>query len=347
MQVPPGPFPQHAAIIGGAHARMLDAIRRQPGVTAAAVTSALPFTGTQTERPEEPLVIRGQTDKEVVAPLSGSDVTPDYFRAMGIPLRRGRLFDESDTHGAPQVVVINERGARTLWPNMDPLGQEIVWGVPSAVNGYSRVVGIVADVRHQSAERDNGIELYYPMAQFPVRQGYYVVRVAGDPHAMVDTIRRTIETSDPTMAVAEVKSMDQRVDESLWQRRLWSALFAGFALFALVLAAVGLYGVMSHGVAQRTRELGIRMALGDRPTRMGGMLVREGMTLVLGGAVIGTVAALGAGRLIARLLYGVPPHDPRTFVAVALVLIAAALVAIIIPVRRASRIDPIVALRTE
>ncbi|MGH9239557.1 MAG: FtsX-like permease family protein, partial [Vicinamibacterales bacterium] len=347
MQVPPVPFPQHAAVVSGAHARTLDGIRRQPGVIAAAVTSALPFTGSQTERPTEPLVVRGQTDSEVVAPLSGSDVTPDYFRAMGIPLRRGRLFDESDTQGAPHVVVINERGARTLWPDKDPLGQEIVWGVPSSVNPYSRIVGIVADVRHQSAERDNGVELYYPVAQFPVRHGYYVVRVAGDPRAMADAIRRTIETSVKTMAVAEVKSMDQRVGESLWQRRLWGVLFGGFAALALLLAAVGLYGVMSHGVAQRTRELGIRMALGDRPARMSGMLVREGMTLVLGGAVIGAVAALGAGSFIARLLYGVPPHDPRTFLAVALVLVAAALVAIVIPARRAAHIDPIVSLRTE
>ena len=347
MDAPPGPVPQHAAIVGGAHARMLDVIRRQPGVTAAAVTSALPFTGTQTERPEEPLVLRGQVNAEVVAPLSGADVSPDYFRAMGIQLRRGRLFDESDALGAPHVVVINERAARTLWPARDALGQEMVWGVPSAVNPYARVVGIVADVRHQAAERDNGIELYYPLAQFPVRQGHYVVRVAGDPHAMADTIRRTIETSDKTMAVAEVKSMDQQVDESLWQRRLWGALFAGFGALALLVAAVGLYGTISYTVAQRTRELGIRVALGDRPARMGGMIVREGMTLVAGGVAIGIVAALGAGRLIAGLLHGVPAHDPFTLAAVALVIFAAGLVALVMPARRASRIDPLVALRTD
>lgn len=346
MHVPPGPFPQHAEIVRGAHARMLDAIRRQPGVTAVAFTSALPFTGTQTERPEEPLVIRGQADKEVVAPLSGSDVSPGYFRAMGIPLRRGRLFDESDTREAPYVVVINERGARTLWPDRDPLGQEIVWGVPSAVNPYARVVGIVADLHHQAAERDNGIELYYPLAQFPMRQGYVVVRVGVDPHAMADTIRQTIET-DPTMAVAEVKSMDQRIDESLWQRRLWGVLFAGFASLALLVAAVGLYGTVSHSVAQRTRELGIRVALGDRPTRMGAMIVREGMMLVVSGVAIGIVGALGAGRLITGLLHGVPAHDPGTIAAVALVLFAAGLAALVIPARRASRVDPIVALRAD
>ena len=266
---------------------------------------------------------------------------------MGIPLRRGRLLEESDVLGAPHVVVINERAARTLWPDREALGQEIVWGVPSEVNGYARVVGIVADVRHQAAERDNGIELYYPLAQFPVRQGYFVVRVAGDPHVMADTIRRTIQTSDPMMAVAEVKSMAQRMDESLWQHRLWSVMFAGFASLALLVAVVGLYGIVSHGVAQRTRELGIRVALGDRPARMGGMIVREGMTLVVGGVAIGIVGALGAGRLLAGLLHDVPPHDPGTLAAVAVVLFAAGLVAIVLPARRAARVDPIVALRAD
>jgi ABC-type antimicrobial peptide transport system permease subunit len=141
--------------------------------------------------------------------------------------------------------------------------------------------------------------------------------------------------------------MDQRIDESLWQRRLWGVLFAGFASLALLVAAVGLYGTVSHSVAQRTRELGIRVALGDRPTRMGAMIVREGMMLVVSGVAIGIVGALGAGRLITGLLHGVPAHDPGTIAAVALVLFAAGLAALVIPARRASRVDPIVALRAD
>jgi ABC-type antimicrobial peptide transport system permease subunit len=209
------------------------------------------------------------------------------------------------------------------------------------------VVGVVADVRHQSAERDDGIELYYPVTQWLVSGGYYVVRVNGDPDAMAATIRRTIERSERTLAVAEVKTMAQRVDESLWQRRLWGVLFSGFALLALALAAVGLYGVMSHTVAQRTREIGIRMALGDRPLRIGRMVVHEGMNLVALGLVVGGVAALGGARLIAGLLFGVPPHDAITFATVVVVLIAAALAAIVIPAYRAARVDPIVSLRSE
>jgi putative ABC transport system permease protein len=164
---------------------------------------------------------------------------------------------------------------------------------------------------------------------------------------MAATIRRTIESSERTLAVGDVKTMERRVDESLWQRRLWGVLFTGFAVLALALAAVGLYGVMSHTVAQRTREIGIRMALGDLPLRTGRTVVREGMRLVAVGLVVGGVAALGAGRLIAGLLFGVPPHDAATFATVIAVLVATALAAIVIPAYRAARVDPIVALRTD
>jgi ABC-type antimicrobial peptide transport system permease subunit len=174
-----------------------------------------------------------------------------------------------------------------------------------------------------------------------------VVRVNGDTDAMAGTIRRTIETSEPTLAVAAVKTMERRVDESLWQRRLWGVLFSGFAVLALALAAVGLYGVTSYTVTQRTREIGIRMALGDRPLRMGRTVVREGMNLVGVGLVVGAVAAFGAGRLIEGLLFGVRPHDLVTFVTVVAVLTAAALAAIVIPAYRAAHVEPIVALRTE
>jgi predicted permease len=336
-----------AAVMSAMHERVLDAIDALPGVTAAAISNTLPFTGVQVDRRQDTLLVRDRADTKVLAPLAGADVSRDYFRAMGIRLVRGRLFDRSDTTASQLVVIINERGARMLWPDRDPIGQEVIWGAPSATNTYCRVVGVVADVRHQSAERDNGIELYYPVTQWLVSGGYYVVRVSGDPDAMAATIRRTIETSEPTLAVAEVKTMAQRVDDSLWQQRLWGVLFSGFALLALALAAVGLYGVMSHTVAQRTREIGIRMALGDRPLRMGRMVVREGMNLVAIGLVVGGVAAFGAGRLIGGLLFGVAPHDAITFATVVVVLIGAALAAIVIPAYRAARVDPIVAMRSE
>jgi predicted permease len=316
-------------------------------VTTAAITNTLPFTGTQVDRRQDTLIARDRPDAKVLAPLAGADVSPDYFRAMGIRLVRGRFFDRSDTTDSQLVVLINERGARMLWPDRDPIGQEVIWGAPSATNTYCRVVGVVADVRHQSAERENGIELYYPLSQWPVSGGYYVVRVSGDPDAMAATIRRTIESAERTLAVADVKTMERRVDESLWQRRLWGVLFTGFAVLALALAAVGLYGVMSHTVAQRTREIGIRMALGDLPLRTGRTVVREGMRLVAVGLVVGGVAALGAGQLIAGLLFGVPPHDAATFATVIAVLVATALAAIVIPAYRAARVDPIVALRTD
>jgi predicted permease len=338
---------QTAAAMSAMHDRVLDALHGLPGVTRAAITNTLPFTGTQVDRRQDTLIARDRPDAKVLAPLAGADVSPDYFRAMGIRLVRGRFFDRSDTTDSQLVVLINERGARMLWPDRDPIGQEVIWGAPSATNTYCRVVGVVADVRHQSAERENGIELYYPLTQWPVSGGYYVVRVSDDPDAMAATIRQTIESAERTLAVADVKTMEQRVDESLWQRRLWGVLFSGFAAMALALAAVGLYGVMSHTVAQRTREIGIRMALGDRPLRMGRAIVHDGMRLVAVGLLLGALAAFGAGRMIAGLLFGVPPHDAVTFVTVTIVLIVTAFTAIVIPAYRAARVDPIVALRSD
>ena len=338
---------QSAATLSLLHERILESLRALPGVTAVAVTNSLPFTGTQQERRQDTLVVRRRADTKIVAPLTGADVSADYFRAMEIPLRRGRLFNHFDTSESALVAIINERGARILFPEDDPLGQEVLWGVALDSNIYCRIVGVVADVRHQAAERDNGIELYFPMTQWPVPRGYYVLRVSGDSEAMAAMIRRTIEAAEPTMAIAEVKTMDRRIDESLWQRRLWGVLFTAFAFLSLLLAAVGLYAVMSHAVAQRTREIGIRLALGGRPLELGWIVIREGMALVAVGVVAGALAALMAGRAIATLLHDVPAHDPATFVIVTAVLTVSGLAAVILPAQRAARVDPIITLKQE
>jgi putative ABC transport system permease protein len=213
-------------------------------------------------------------------------------------------------------------------------------GPESPVNPYVRIIGIVGNVRQQAAESENGIEIYYPNTQWPVANSYYVVRTSIDPDRMSDAIRRTIESAEPNASVAEVKTMKRRIDESLWQRRLW---FTAFAALALVLAAVGLYGVMSHAVAERTREIGIRIALGAAPAGVCRMVLREAVALVSIGLAVGTATALAIGRFIAGPLHGVPPHDPKTFPFVGAILSFAAAAAAWVPAHRASRVDPLVA----
>jgi putative ABC transport system permease protein len=338
-----------SAVLGPMHLRVLDHLRRIPGVASAAVTNTLPFTGTQVDRGRTTLSIRGRSQEEtkISAPYTGGDVSPDYFRTMRIRLLRGRLFEDSDTATSPFVMVINERAARLLSPNRDPIGQELLWGSLSPANPYCRIVGIVENVRHQAAESEDGIEFYYPITQWPISNSYYVVRTDGDPEALAATVRRTIESAEPTVAVTVVKTMERRIDESLWQERLWGVMFSVFAALAVLLAAVGLYGLMAHAVAQRTREIGIRIALGARQASVGRMIVGEALTLVGAGVVVGAVAALAASRVIRGLLHGVPPHDPATYFVVGGVLCVTGLAAAWIPALRATRVDPIRALRSE
>jgi putative ABC transport system permease protein len=338
---------QTAALLTAAHERMIAALEAIPGVATAAVTNGLPFTGTQTERGQGSFAIRGRIDLKTMVPYAGSDVSGGYFRTMEIPLLRGRLFDTSDTPASPMVAIVNERAARLLWPGVDPIGQEILWGPESPANPYCRIVGIVGNVRHQAGETENGIEIYYPSTQWPIANRYYVVRTIGDPDALTDAIRRTIEATERNATVAEVKSMARRIDDSLWQHRLWGVMFGAFAILALTLAAVGLYGVLSHSVGQRTQEIGIRLALGAAPSGVGGMVVREAMALCAIGLVLGLLAAWAVGQVVSGLLFRVPAHDPVTFAAVAGILCAAAAAAAWVPAWRASRVDPIVALRKE
>ncbi|MCI0365990.1 MAG: FtsX-like permease family protein, partial [Phycisphaerales bacterium] len=263
------------------------------------------------------------------------------------PLVKGRLFNDSDTASSPFVAVINERGAKMLWPNQNPIGQEILWGQLSPTNPYCRAVGVVGNVKLFAAEGDNGVELYYPVTQWPVMNSYYVIHTQGDPESFVPILRSTIQNTDRTAAIDYVKTMERTIDESLWQRRLWSVLFGVFAALALFLAGVGLYGVMSYTVGQRTREIGIRMALGAQRRGVLGMVLRNGMLLVVTGMIAGLGLALALSRLIVALLFGVPAFDPTTYATVAGVLGLVALAACSLPALRASRVDPLVALRED
>lgn len=345
----PGSRQESAAALTNTHQRVLDALRALPGVRSAAVTNSLPYTATATGRTQADIFVQGRSaDEKTVVGIAGADVSADYFQVMGIPLVRGRLFTPSDTNTSEPVVIVSERAARVFWPDQDPIGRMVSWGNPTPqANPWTRVVGIVGDIRHYAAEGDTGVEFYYPITQWPVATSYYVVRTATDPDPMLDTIRRTILSMEGSAAITSVKTMERTVTESLWQRRLWGTLFAAFAGLSLLLAAVGIYGVISYAVAQRTRELGVRLALGARPAELQRLVVREGMILCGIGALVGSAVALGLGQAASSLLFDVTPYDVPTYAVVLGAIGLTGLAACWIPALRASRVDPTTALRFE
>lgn len=340
---------ESAAALGNIHTRVLDALRALPGVRSAAVTNYLPYTGTSTERIQADIFVKGRAeqDTKTLAPIAGADVSADYFATLRIPLIRGRLFEARDTVRSEPVIVISERAARLFWPNQDPIGQSIAWGQPTEANPWTRVIGIVGNVKRHAAEGEVGVEFYYASTQWPIATSYYVVRTDDDPEALLDTIRRTILSTEPGAAVASVKTVERTMTESLWQRRLWGVLFTGFAALALMLAAVGVYGVISYAVTERTREMGVRMALGAAPAAVRRLVVREGLTLGAVGAALGLVGSWALGRFASSLLFDVSAHDVQTYAVVLAVIVTTVIVACWLPALRASSVDPTVALRAE
>jgi putative ABC transport system permease protein len=331
------------------HERVLAQLRVLPGVTGVGASNKLPYSRLQTERNKSELVIKGRRSDETrhQVALVGSDVSPGYMETMQIPLVRGRLFDARDTKDSPMVLIISERVAQALFPDRDPIGQEILWGPLTAENPYCKVIGVVSNIRHQAGEDEKGMEIYYPYTQWPVTNVYYIIRTEGDPIPLVQSVQQKISQADSKAAIIFIKTMEQLIGETLWQRRLWGVMFAVFALLALVLAAVGIYGVLAYSVTQRTREIGVRMALGANTGEVLRMVLAQGLKLALSGIAIGLVAALVLSRLIGSLLYGVKASDPLTYTGVAVLLVIVALLACWFPARRAAKTDPLAALRHE
>ncbi|HXZ19125.1 MAG TPA: ABC transporter permease [Candidatus Acidoferrales bacterium] len=280
-------------------------------------------------------------------------VTPGYFAAMGVPLIGGRLFNEFDTADSPPVVLINQTMARRYWPGEDPIGKHI--GVQFIVSYSSpggppvscEIVGIVGDTRQWGPEDRPGAEFFQPHTQVPTGSMAFVVRAAGDPNLQVNTIKRAIWAVDPKLTFYQVQTLTGLRDGFLTNRRLSLDLLAGFAAFAFALAAIGIYGVISYSTAQRTQEIGIRLALGAQRTNVLALILASGMRLVLAGVIAGCLLSLALTRLTAKLLYGVGPADPWTFSSVAAVLLMVAFAACYLPARRATRVDPLIALRYE
>lgn len=286
-------------------------------------------------------------------------VTPEYFKVFRIPLISGRAFNDQDSGGAASVVIINEAMSKQYWPKHDALGSQIVIGKgvgPEFEEGPRQVVGIVGDVRAGGLDHPAFPTMYVPFAQ--VNNGVialnnriapviWVVRTRMQPFSLSQEIQRKLRDASGGLPVGNVRSMEQVTGDSLAQSDFNTTLLTIFAGVALLLAAIGIYGLMAYSVQQRTQEIGIRMALGASPQKVRGMVVRQGMLLAGIGVVIGVGAALGLTRLMSGMIYGVKTWDPTTFVAVVVVLSGVSLLATYVPARRASRVDPMVSLRYE
>jgi putative ABC transport system permease protein len=270
-------------------------------------------------------------------------ISHDYFNAMGISLLKGRQFTEHETREPAKTVIINESFARTYFPNEDPLGKGLIidMGEPRTCE----IIGVTRDIRQFSLEFDASPTMYLPS----INTGWpnLVVRTTGDPLAMTTAIRSAVQSIDRDQPLANVRSMEQILASSVAEPRFRTTLLSAFAMLALALAGVGIYGVMSYSVARRTHEIGIRMALGARPNDTLKLVVGHGMALSLIGVTVGLAGAFGLTRLLSSLLFGISATDPFTFGGIALLLIGVAGVACYIPARRATKVDPMQALRCE
>jgi putative ABC transport system permease protein len=272
-------------------------------------------------------------------------VTPDYFKAMGIPLRQGRLFDDHDRKDATRVIVINEAMAQRLFPDEDPIGKRITFG--SKNPDWYEIVGIVGDTKQYGLDQATTLQTYEPFTQQTFPYMTLVVRTTGDPASFTPAIRGQVLSIDKDQPISGVQTLDHLLSTSIAQQQFSMLLLGIFAVVALVLAAVGIYGVLSYAVTQRTHEIGIRMALGAGRRDVLRLVVGHGMLLTLIGVVAGLAAAFALTRLMTTMLYGVSATDPLTFGVIALLLVTIALVACWIPARRATRVDPMIALRYE
>jgi putative ABC transport system permease protein len=341
-------FPDDAAVVAF-YDRLLKRIEELPGVERAGATRLLPLTG---EIGDWSIRIEGRVQSHHDNPNGDWQVvTPGYLEAMGIPLVRGRYLSPDDHAGAPIAVVINEAMASAYWPGEDALGKRFAMGQPGAP--WSTVVGIVRNVRHNAIVEETRSEMYHAHAQFPERAGFapramtLTISTRAEPLALVAPIRTVVRAQSANLAISDVQTMQTVVDDAFSQPRFLAGLLLMFALVALLLGAVGIYGVIAYGVAQRRGEIGIRMALGASAGSVVGMIVRSGAALALFGVIAGVALAALLTRLVGALVYGIEPLDLPTFAAVPLVLGTVALAATWLPARRAAGIDPVEALRSE
>jgi putative ABC transport system permease protein len=324
---------------------MLQRAQELPGVESAALSQSVPpnrVSWTEGFRIEGRSLPQGSANPAVSLPV----VTPDYFRTLGIPLLRGRYFDEHDKPGSPPVVIISENMARRHFANEDPIGKRLMMGWSLPNQPWREIVGVVGDVTYQGLGADPESVYYAPLEQNTGGSFFLVIR-GSNAARLADAVRASVSAIDKEMPVSNVGTMEDALALSVAQQRFRTTLIAIFGGVALLLAAIGIYGVMTYSVTQRMHEFGIRMALGAERSDVLGLVARGSAVLVLAGMAAGCIGALALTRVLSTLLFRVSPADPLTFAAVAAILAGAALLASFVPAHRATRIDPVTALRDE
>jgi len=325
---------------------LLERVHRLPGVTSAGIADNLPLSGG---------IGWGSISIEGYQPSAGQEMIQSdirvagvgYFETMEVPVIKGRLFDEHDTEKSLPVIVIDEKMARNYWPNSNPVGSRIKFGRADSEDPWMTVVGVVGSVKQYDLESESRVTLYLPTAQALGGTMYLVARTSVAPSSLAASITSEVRSLDPNIPIFDVKTMDQRLSESLARRRFAMLALGVFAGFALLLAIVGIYGLISYSVAQRTSELGIRLALGARQIDVLRLVLSAGLKLALIGIAVGLVLSFAVTRFLSSLLFGVRATDLFTFSALSILLIVVSLIACYIPARRATKVDPLVALRYE
>ncbi len=331
--------------------RLLTHVQQVPGVESAAVNRCTPFTGCS----NTVLHFTDRANEEGREPAVGRHyISADYFRTLGIPLLAGRALTAEDRAGRPPVTVISDSAARRYWPGENPIGKRVWFGVTTGPFSdpahAAEIVGVVGDVKYEAVDRPNSNgrpEFYTSYLQFSFPDTMIIVKTRGPASSLVPAMRRAVAGIDPSLPIYDVLTLDDRISGALSRPRFNAALVSGFAAAALIVAALGVYGMLSFSVSSRLREIGVRLALGAAPSRMVRFILGEGLRLAAAGVAIGLLAALAVGRVTRSLVLEVSPADPRILTAVALVMLAVACLAAFLPARRASGVDPIVTLRDE
>jgi putative ABC transport system permease protein len=323
--------------------RTLEQILSVPGVQRAGVIGDLFIANTR----EQVITVERAADTvSRRSRLRRDEASADFFKAMGTPLLRGRLFSDADGPDAPPVAIINDAMARLTWPDRDPIGRRFKLGPPDSNRPWYTVVGVVADMRRQGLEREPVPQMFEPLAQSPPRSVDLVVRTSSDdPLALAAALREAVRRADKNAPIYGIAPLEQQLGSYLTQRRFETLLLTGFSVVAVLMAAVGINGLIQFSVAARTSEIGLRMAVGARAGDIFRMIIGEGLALSLAGVALGLGGAWWLGRIGSSLVVGVTTSDPLTFVAVSLLLTAVATAACCFPARRATRVDPIEALR--